>query len=50
MSRGPGGLESWTDERQPRSEYNGAVGWRAEIEDPVLLGGLDGALWDEKDI
>ncbi|RSH92239.1 hypothetical protein EHS25_008654 [Saitozyma podzolica] len=50
MSRGPGGLESWTDERQPRSGYNGAVGWRAEIEDPVLLGGLDGALWDEKDI
>lgn len=38
-SRGSGGLESWTDERQPRSDYNEAVGWRAKIEDPLLLGG-----------
>ncbi len=38
LSRGVGGLETWTDERQPRTEYNEAVGWRAEVEDPVLLG------------
>ncbi|ORY30349.1 hypothetical protein BCR39DRAFT_529303 [Naematelia encephala] len=37
LSRGDGGLESWTDERQPRSDYNPTVAWRAEIEDVVLL-------------
>lgn len=37
-TRGDGGLESWTDERQPRSSYNEAVAWRQEIEDPILTG------------
>ena len=37
-TRGAGGLETWSDERQPRSDYNPYVGWRAEVEDPILLG------------
>ncbi|EIW71209.1 hypothetical protein TREMEDRAFT_60142 [Tremella mesenterica DSM 1558] len=36
-SRGSGGLESWTDERQPRSGYNPAVAWREKVEEPLLL-------------
>ncbi|WVQ69351.1 uncharacterized protein L199_007568 [Kwoniella botswanensis] len=35
-SRGYGGLEKWTDERQPTSTYNEAVQWRPLIEVPVL--------------
>ncbi|WVQ98137.1 hypothetical protein IAU59_005259 [Kwoniella sp. CBS 9459] len=35
-ARGPGGLDKWTDERQPLSKYNEAVQWRALIEVPVL--------------
>ena len=39
MSRGYGGLDTWTDERQPRSDYNGtASAWRLEMEDPLLMG------------
>nr|XP_019008392.1 uncharacterized protein I206_06951 [Kwoniella pini CBS 10737]OCF47173.1 hypothetical protein I206_06951 [Kwoniella pini CBS 10737] len=35
-ARGPGGLDKWTDERQPVSKYNKAVQFRPEIEIPVL--------------
>ncbi|WRT64693.1 uncharacterized protein IL334_001627 [Kwoniella shivajii] len=35
-SRGYGGLDKWTDERQPTSTYNEGVQWRPLIEIPVL--------------
>ncbi|WWC59553.1 uncharacterized protein I303_102109 [Kwoniella dejecticola CBS 10117] len=35
-ARGYGGLDKWTDERQPVSKFNKAVQWRPEIEVPVL--------------
>ncbi|WVW78386.1 hypothetical protein I302_100340 [Kwoniella bestiolae CBS 10118] len=35
-TRGYGGLDKWTDERQPTSTYNDAVQWRPLIEVPVL--------------
>ena len=37
ITRGAGGLETWTDERQPRTDYLEAVQWRTEIEEPILL-------------
>lgn len=30
------GLDSWTDERQGRTEVNTNVGWRKDVENPVL--------------
>ena len=39
MSRGYGGLDKWSDERQPHSTYNEAVQWRGDIENAVLQGG-----------
>ncbi|WWC86816.1 uncharacterized protein L201_001695 [Kwoniella dendrophila CBS 6074] len=36
MTRGYGGLEKWTDERQPTTTYNESVQWRPLIEGPVL--------------
>lgn len=41
MSRGHGGLDKWSDERQPPSDYNQAVQWRGEIENAVLQGKCD---------
>ncbi|WVF69713.1 hypothetical protein IAT40_004492 [Kwoniella sp. CBS 6097] len=35
-ARGTGGLDKWTDERQPVTGYNEAVQWRSKIEVPVL--------------
>lgn len=35
-SRGTGGLESWTDERQPHSGRNKLTSWRWEVEKEVL--------------
>lgn len=37
-TKGAGGLETWSDERQPRSDYNAYVQWRKDVEDPILLG------------
>lgn len=36
MSRGDGGLESWTDERQPNSGRIALTKWRSEVEHEVL--------------
>lgn len=44
-TKGPGGLDKWTDERQPRTDANANVAWRQDIEDPVLLGELLVLLW-----
>lgn len=35
-SRGSGGLESWTDERQPHTGRNKLTAWRWEVEKEVL--------------
>ncbi|KAK8847476.1 hypothetical protein IAR55_005334 [Kwoniella newhampshirensis] len=35
-ARGMGGLDEWTDERQPTSTYNEAVQWRPLVEGPIL--------------
>jgi len=35
-SRGTGGLETWTDERQPHSGQNKLTAWRWEVEKEVL--------------
>ena len=45
MSRGHGGLDKWSDERQPSSDYNGAVQWRGEIENAVLQGTWQDQFW-----
>ena len=37
-ARSGSGLDSWTDERQPRTDINTNVSWRKDVEDPVLLG------------
>ena len=36
MSRGDGGLEKWTDERQPNSGRVELTKWRSEVESKVL--------------
>lgn len=40
MSRGNGGLDSWTDERQPNSGRVQLTKWRSEIEQKVLTSQL----------
>ncbi|WVR04697.1 hypothetical protein IAU60_001708 [Kwoniella sp. DSM 27419] len=35
-ARGPGGIDEWTDERQPVTDLNEAVRWRHLVENPIL--------------
>ena len=36
MSRGNGGLDKWTDERQPNAGRVELTKWRSQVEKPVL--------------
>jgi nucleoside-diphosphate-sugar epimerase len=46
-TKGPGGLDKWTDERQPRTDENSNVAWRQGVEDPVLLGEWQGPCFED---
>jgi hypothetical protein len=36
LTKGLGGLEKWTDERQPQTEYNMLTRWHAEVEREIF--------------